>query len=130
MDSFKSSLAFWVSIAGTLIGLLGLIQSKAWLTGIAALVVVGSAITILHARREHEILLQAAVKVDGRSIDALNAASLRRRLNRSLVIQEAHHLAQIDGEDLSITWHYAGYCRAEQEASIDFSIDTDNNILQ
>jgi hypothetical protein len=61
-------------------------------------------------------------------IDALNAASLRRRLNRSLVIQEAHHLAQIDGEDLSITWHYAGYCRVEQEASIDFSIDTDNNI--
>jgi hypothetical protein len=53
---------------------------------------------------------------------------LRRRLNRSLVIQEAHHVAEIEGEDLMITWKYAGYCRSEQETAMEFSIDTDNSV--
>jgi hypothetical protein len=128
MDSFKSSLAFWASIAGTFISVLGAIQSYPWLTGIGALLVIGSVATILYAHREHRRLLLAGVMVAGRSIDSLNVASLRRRLNRSLVIQEARHLAIIDKEDLTITWHYAGYCRADQETSIDFSIDADNNV--
>jgi hypothetical protein len=55
-------------------------------------------------------------------------ASLRRRLNRSIVIQEAHNTAAIDGENLTITWKCVGYCRADRETSIDFSVDSDNNV--
>jgi len=128
MDSFKSSLAYWASIAGTMISLLGIIQSYPWLITVGVIIVIGSVVTILYARKTHQRLLLAEFKVEGRSIDSLNVASLRRRLNRSLVVQEAYQLAKIYKEHLSITWHYAGYCRADQEASIDFSIDTDNNI--
>jgi hypothetical protein len=70
----------------------------------------------------------AVLKVAGRSIDSLNMASLRRRVNRSLVIQEAHNTATVDGENITITWTCAGYCRADRETSIEFSIDSDNNI--
>lgn len=128
MDSFKSSLAFWVSIVGTLAGVFGLFKSYTWMTGVAALVVAGSLGTIFYARKAQERLLSAAVKVGGMSLDSLNVASLRRRVGRSLVIQEAQHLAEIEGEDLTITWRYAGYCRADRETSIDFSVDTDNNV--
>jgi len=128
MNSLKDSLAFWAPIIGTLLGFLGLVQSYSWLTGIGALLLVGSFIAILYGRRQRQLVLLAAVKVEGRSIDSLNIAGLRRRLNRTLVIQEASHLAQIDGEDLAITWQYSGYCRADQEAAMEFSIDTDNNI--
>ena len=48
-------------------------------------------------------------------------------MNRSLVIQEARLVAEIEGEDLRITWKYSGYCRAEQETAMEFSIDTDSN---
>jgi hypothetical protein len=128
MNTSKDSLAFWASIVGTVIAVLGLVRSRAWLIGFGVLLFLVSVGAVLYARRQRQLLLSAAIKVDGRSIDALNIASLRRRLNRSLVIQEAHHLAEIDGEDLSITWQYSGYCRAACETAIEFSIDTDNNI--
>jgi hypothetical protein len=44
------------------------------------------------------------------------------------VIQEAHQVARIEGEDLTMTWTYAGYCRAERETAIEFSVDSDNNV--
>jgi hypothetical protein len=53
-------------------------------------------------------------------------ANLRRRVNRSLVIQEAHNTATIHGESLAIRWLCTGYCRAEHESTIEFSIDSDN----
>lgn len=128
MNSPKDSLAFWSTILGTILGLFGLIQSHNWLTGLAVLVVAVSVIAILYARRQRQVVQLAAVKLEGRSIDSLNVASLRRRLNRSLVIQDAQQLATIEGEDLTIAWQYAGYCRADRETAIEFSIDADNNI--
>ena len=74
------------------------------------------------------LVSSATVKIEGRSLDSLNIANLRRRRNRSLVMQEAHQVARINGEDLTLTWRYSGYCRANHEAAIEFSIDTDNNI--
>jgi hypothetical protein len=41
--------------------------------------------------------------IEGYSIDSLNAANLRRRLDRDFVVQEAGHTALLDGEDLKIT---------------------------
>ena len=54
---------------------------------------------LAYARRQHELMESAALEVAGRSLDSLNIASLRRRLNRSLMIQEAQNEAIIDGDD-------------------------------
>jgi prepilin signal peptidase PulO-like enzyme (type II secretory pathway) len=128
MDSFKDSVTFWTTLIGTLAGLLGAFRSDTWLTVIGAVVVAGSIGTVSYAKRQRDLLQSAALRVDGQSIDSLNLASLRRRLNRSLVIQQAENLAVIDGEDLTVQWKCAGYCRAEREAAIEFSIDADANI--
>jgi len=128
MNSLQESLASWATIVGTILSLVGLIQSRAWLTGVSLLFVVVSIITGLYARRQRLLVDSAAVKIEGRSIDSLNIANLRRRVNGTLVIQEAHHVAEIDGRDLKVTWKYSGYCRAEQETAIEFSVDTDSNI--
>jgi len=53
-------------------------------------------------------------------------ANLRRRVNRTLVIQEARNTADIRGEDLTVRWFCTGYCQAERASAIEFSIDSDN----
>jgi hypothetical protein len=128
MDSFKESLAFWSSILGTTLGLLGLIESSRWLAVLGLLLVAGSAAALLYARKQRVRLKLADVRIEGRSIDSLNVASLGRRLNRSLIFQEADQVVTVDGEDAVITWRYRGYCRSPREAAIEFSIDTDNNV--
>jgi len=128
MDSFKESVAQWATVIGTALTVVSLAESRRWLTALSLLIVVASVILALYARRQRQFVAAAEVKVEDLSIDSLNVANLRRRLNRSLVIQEANHVALIDGEDLTVTWRYAGYCRAKQETAIEFSIDTDNNI--
>jgi hypothetical protein len=128
MHSLQESLASWATVLGTILSLIGLIQSRAWLTAISVVFVVASILTGVYARSKRLIVEGASVVVEGRSIDSLNIANLRRRVNRSLVIQEAHHVAEIEGEDLTITWKYSGYCRAAQETAMEFSIDTENNV--
>ena len=128
MDSFKDTVAFWTSILGTLLGLLGAIQSVSWLSGLGGLMILGSIGAIAYARRQRQLVESAVLKVAGRSVDSLNMAGLRRRFNRSLTIQEAHNTALIDGENLSLNWRCAGYCRATRATEIEFSIDSDNNI--
>jgi hypothetical protein len=128
MDSFKESVTLWATVVGTALTVVGLVQSRRWLTAISLLVVVASVFLALYAKRQRQFVAAAEVKIEDLSIDSLNVANLRRRLNRSLVIQEADHVALIDGQDLTVTWRYAGYCRAKQETAIEFSIDTDNNI--
>jgi hypothetical protein len=128
MDSFKDSVAFWASVLGTFLGLIGAIQSLTWLAAAGGLMLATSIVALAYARRQRELVESAALKVAGRSLDSLNVASLRRRLNRSLIIEEAQNEANIDGEDLTIRWECTGYCRADSETSIEFSIDADNNI--
>ena len=128
MHSFQESLVSWATILGTFLSVFGLVQSRPWLIGMSALFFGTSIIAGLYARQEHLIVNSGGVKIEGRSIDSLNIANLTRRRNRTLVIQEAHQVARIEGEDLRIAWQYVGYCRADQETAIEFSIDTDNNI--
>jgi hypothetical protein len=128
MDSFKESVTFWAAVVGTAFTVVGVAQSPTWLAALSLLVVVASAALALYARRQRQFVTAAEVKVEDLSIDSLNVANLRRRLNRSLVIQEADHVALINGEDLTVTWRYPGYCRAKQETVIEFRIDTDNNV--
>ncbi len=121
------SLAAAATILGTAVSILALVQSRAWLV-LTSLVFVGvSVVAGLHARRERLALDAASVMIEGHSIDSLNIANLRRRVNRTFVIQEAHHTARIEGEDLKITWMYSGYCRADRESAFEFSIEADDS---
>ena len=128
MDSFKDSLAFWSTILGTVLGFFGISQSSRWMAGLGMLLIVGAVGSLLFARTQRQRLRLAEVKIEGRSIDSLNAASLGRRLNRSLVVQEADQVVTIAGEDMVVQWRYRGYCAAPHEAAAEFSIDTDNHI--
>ena len=127
MHSLQESLASWATVLGTTVSLIILIHSRAWLAAISVVFVVAAILAGLYARSKRLVVEGASVVVEGRSIDSLNMANLRRRVNRSLVIQEAYHVAEIDGEHLTITLRYSGYCRAEQETVMEFSIDADTN---
>lgn len=115
------------TIAGTVTSLIALLQSRAWLALTSALFACLSIAAGLYARKERRALDAASIVIEGHSIDSLNAANLRRRVNQTLVIQEALHTAQIEGGDLEITWRYSGYCAAEQETAIEFSVDSDDS---
>jgi hypothetical protein len=92
------------------------------------LVVFQSISVLLYANKQRQLLKSAGLRVAGRSIDCLNAASLRRRLNRSLVIQRVENLAVIDGDGVALTWKCSGYCKGDRESVIEFSVDADANI--
>ena len=127
MHYSQESLASWATILGSIVSLLALIQSQTWLVVTSAFFICVAISSGLYARRERLALNAASIKIEGHSIDSLNIANLRRLVNRSLVVQEAHHEARIEGEDLKITWRYSGYCRAAQVSTIEFSIDSDNS---
>jgi len=128
MNSFKDSVAFWTSILGTVLGCVGVFQSVNWLAAIGGILAVASVCAIAYATFQRQRIESAVLKVAGRSIDSLNMAGLRRRVNKTLVIQEARNTATIDQEDLAITWQCAGYGRSDLASNIEFSIDSDNNI--
>jgi len=113
------------TVLGTGISILALIQSRAWLTLISCLLVCLSLAIGWYARQKRVALNSASTVIEGHSIDSLNIANLRRRVNRTFVVQTAHHTVRIEGEDMEITWRYTGFCRANQVSSMDFSIDSD-----
>ena len=63
--------------------------------------------------------------IEGQGIDSLNIANLKRRVNRTFVVQEAQHTARIEGKNLEITWKYSGYCKAARASTMEFSIDSE-----
>ena len=67
MDSFKESLAFWYSILGTVLGVLGLIKSSRWLAVLGLLLVAASVAALLYARRQRQRLRLAAVTIEAES---------------------------------------------------------------
>jgi len=127
MESFENWVTFWATIVGTVVGVLGAFQSSAWLVGVGIVMACGSVVVLIYARRQRARVRSASVAVDGLSLDSLNAASLRRGLNRSLIVQEVENVAVIDGEDLAVAWTCSGYCAANRETSMAFSIDADAN---
>jgi hypothetical protein len=119
------TLAAVATIVGTVISALALIQSRAWLA-LTSLIVVALAIAaVLYARRERVAREGASTVIEGHSIDSLNMANLKRRLDRDFVIQEAEHTAHIDGENMSVTWMYSGYCRGKSASEFYFSVDSE-----
>jgi hypothetical protein len=128
MQSLSELLASWATVLGTILTVIGLIQSRAWLTVVSVFFVCASIFAGMYARRQRLAIDSASVVIEGKSLDALNTANLRRRVNRSLVIQEACQVATIEGEDLHMTWRYSGYCHAEHETTFEFSVDSERYI--
>ena len=124
--SLESIIAL-ATIVGTATSIFAVIQSRSWLVFTSLLFVSISIVVGLYARKKRLALNAASTEIEGHSIDSLNIANLKRRVNRTLVIQEAHHTARIEGENLEITWQYSGYCRSDRATSIDFSIDSDDS---
>ena len=124
MSFSLDALAAIATIAGTLISIFVLIQSRAWLVlvciGLASLTLC----SIFYARHQRRSREAASTVVEGYSIDALNVSNLRRRVDQSFEIQVARHTASIEGEDLTVTWEYMGYCRVDEAAVFEFSIDS------
>jgi hypothetical protein len=87
-----------------------------------------SAAAVIYARRKERLLQSARLNIEGLNLDCLSIANLRRRLNRSLVVDRAFHVAIINGCDLDVAWQYDGFCRSQCETSIEFSIDSENNV--
>lgn len=128
MKDAAGEIAAWASLLGSIVALLGLFQSHNLLvlTGAACL---GTAIiSILYARYGMRRLATAGLVVEGVHLDCLNIANLRRRQNRSLIIQEAYHFARIEGSDLEVAWKYDGFCNTEYESAMEFSIDAENTL--
>jgi hypothetical protein len=113
------------TVLGTGISILALIQSRAWLVLISCLLVCFSLAIGWYARQKRVALNLASTVIEGHSIDSLNIANLRRRVNRTFVVQTTHHTVRIEGEDMEITWRYTGFCRTNHVSSMDFSIDSD-----
>jgi len=128
MQFSLTAFASWATVIGTIISVLALVQSSSWLLLISLLIVCLSIGGILYGRQKRLALESASIVIEGHSIDSLNIANLRRRLNRTFFIQEAEHIARIEGEDLEITWKYSGYCRADKASAMEFSIDSDAGV--
>lgn len=126
MSTHRESIVTWAGIISSLLTVIGIIQSLRWLVVLSVLFLVASIFAGLYARRERLLVNAASIRIEGRSVDSLNLANLRRRVNRSVVIQDVSRSATIDGQDLRIAAVYSGFCRAQRETGVDFSIDSDN----
>lgn len=113
------------TIVGTLVSILALVQSQVWLVLTSLLFVVVAIFALIQGRKSRSALQSASMVIEGRSIDSLNIANLRRRVNSSFVIQEAIHEVKIEGTDMEIEWRYTGYCKAESASAMEFSIDSE-----
>ena len=129
MQLFLESLLAAATIVGTITSVLALIQSRPWLVFTSLVFVFLFIIFGLYARKKPLAVAAASTEIEGHSIDSLNIANLKRRVNRTLVIQEALHTAIIEGEDMEITWRDSGYCKSDRATSIDFSIDSDDGTV-
>lgn len=128
MQYLLPTLAAATALLGPLATILGLIQSRGWLTALGAVLFCIAILAIAYARTQRLRVDAASVEIEGISIDSVNAANVRRRVNRSLTIQAADHFATIDGADLDMVWRYAGFCRAARETAMEFSVDSGNTI--
>ena len=127
MQFTLETLVALATIVGTVASILAFIQVRAWLV-LACLVFVGLAVFAgWYARKQRDKVKASSIEIEGHSIDSLNMANIKRRVNRTLIIQEALHTARIEGENLEIFWEYAGYCRVARESAIEFSVDSENS---
>jgi hypothetical protein len=128
MPPLLQSLASLTAVVGPVVTLIGLIQSRGWLAGLGTVLACISIIAVLYAKKQRLRVEAASVEIEGISIDALNAANLRRRVSRNFMIQNVHHIVTIIGADVEMVWRYSGYCRRDQETTFKFSVDSERSM--
>jgi hypothetical protein len=128
MTDAAKNLVPWASLFGSAIALLGLFQGNTWLIVAGVVLCSAWALSAVYFRRNRNAFERAGVTIEGLNLDSLHIANLRRRLNTSLTLQRAFQVAIINGKDLHLAWQYDGLCRSQAETSIEFSIDSENNI--
>jgi hypothetical protein len=128
MQNVSHVLASIAALLGPIATIIGLVQSRGWITVLGALFVAVAIALAIYAGYQRRRIDLASVEIEGISIDSINAANLRRRVNRSLMVQTAEHLATIDGSDLDMVWHYTGYCQARRETAMEFSVDSGSTL--
>jgi hypothetical protein len=124
LQKLQDSLAAWATILGFVLTVLGIAHSQAWLVLISLMLISISGAVMFYARTERGRIKMAIIKIEGRSIDSLNAANLRRAINRSLIVQSVEREVTVRDRDLRVTVHYQGYS-SKQETKFDFSLDSD-----
>jgi hypothetical protein len=125
MEFPLETLAAIATILGTAISFVGLIQSATWLAVASFFFVCISVAALLYARHQRLRVKGVSTVIDGQSLDSLNIANLKRRVNQTLVVQEAYHSVRIRGDQMDIVWRYSGFCKAHRETTIEFSIDSE-----
>jgi len=128
MQFSLESLAALATIIGTALSILPLLHSRNWIVLTSLPLVSLAIIAGLYARRDRRDVKSTPVTIEGQSIDCLNVANMRRRVNRTLNVQQAQHTARIEGEDLKIEWIYSGHCRAKRESVMEFSIEAERTV--
>jgi len=128
MINARETLAVWASAFGSAFALLGVAESQSWLALLGITCSAGSVATTQISKRNRRLAHFALSSGEALNLDSLLIANSRRRLNRTLMLERAIQVAIIDGADLNLAWQYDGYCRSQREASIEFSIDSENNV--
>lgn len=125
MAKLREDYALWGSIFGSTVALLGIALPQTWLAFLGVSLATASAVAGLHLTKLHA---PTPISIEGFSLDALHIANLRRRRNRSLLLERAFQIAIVNGSDLTLAWQYNGKCKTAGETNIEFSIDSENNI--
>jgi hypothetical protein len=126
MVDSRRSLTPLAGALGNAVTLAGVLQSEPGLSLFGITCSAASATLGLFSNRSKP--LPPGVRVEGQNLDSLQIANIRRRLNRSLTVERAFHVAIVDPPDLHIAWQYDGFCRTQRETAIEFSVDSENNV--
>jgi len=128
MADGQKSLTPLVTLLGCGLAVLGVVQADPWLALLGIACSAASATSALTSPRNQARAHPTGLNIDGLNADSLHIANTRRRLNKSLRLTRAFQVAIIDGADLHLAWQYDGSCRARTERTVEFSIDSENNI--
>lgn len=128
MADARENLTRLVTLLGSSIALLGVVRSEPWLILVGIACSAASTTSALALQRNQAHTHPVGLSIDGFNVDSLHIANIRRRLNKSLTLTRAFQVAIIDGADLHLAWQYEGCCRAVGERTIEFSIDSENNV--
>jgi hypothetical protein len=128
MFKARGNIALLANLLGNGVAILGLAQSEPWLAAIGIAGSAASAATVLASKTGADGNRTPQPEIGNLHLDSLHLANLRRRLNKSLAVERAFQVAIIDGPDLHLAWQYDGCCRSQGEGTIEFSVDSENNV--
>lgn len=128
MADARKNLTSLITLLGSSLAVLGVVHSEPWLALLGIACSAASATSALTSPRNQADAHSSGLNIDGLNVDSLHIANARRRLNKSLGVSRAFQVVIVDGADLHLAWQYDGYCRARSERTVEFSIDSENNV--